>query len=546
MRNLQSKKNKMRYAILIEGSQAPVWAKFAIEKMASANHLEGICWIHLPSGKGKKTEEPSLTFMADATKEFSSSSLETLKKLNVDFVFCFTDQLPSDDWLASAKHGFWRFRFGDVLRPQNMGVRERIKKEFVQCVQLERVISRVAEIQILKEGHFRLHQKSVRYHMNASLDKCSRWPADIAKQIMTLGGVEVVSRHRQDQTEPKFIEWFAGRALGHFAALRFQFARISRQFVYQQWNVGLLSQSVSDLVANREMTEVKWWKKTGEFMCLADPFPVVMDDQLFVLAEEFSYVDHKGSIVALTTNEAGQPVATHDALRLDHHLSYPCSVKIDGDLFMVNEAVSRKELAIYKCNKFPNIWQKQVVIAAGEGYSDPTLFRFENRWWVFATLFSHYTEGHSTLCAWYSESGLEGPWQPHLLNPIKCDIRSSRGAGLPFWVGNECYRPAQNCSKFYGSSVVINRILKLTPWSFAEVPVREIFPDSQFPNGLHHLAGAGSVTVIDGRRDQFSFRVGIKKMLYHWRQRQVRAEIAAENEELSRAKSWERREKCLS
>ncbi len=50
------------------------------------------------------------------------------------------------------------------------------------------------------------------------------------------------------------------------------------------------------------------------------------------------------------------------------------------------------------------------------------------------------------------EEGLEGPWEPHRRNPVKCDVRGSRPAGTPFVHGGELYRPAQDGSKRYGKA----------------------------------------------------------------------------------------------
>jgi hypothetical protein len=50
------------------------------------------------------------------------------------------------------------------------------------------------------------------------------------------------------------------------------------------------------------------------------------------------------------------------------------------------------------------------------------------------------------------------------------------------------------------------RIDTLTPTRFAETPVQRIAPDPRgaYPDGLHTIAGAGDLTVIDGKRLVFS------------------------------------------
>jgi hypothetical protein len=98
-----------------------------------------------------------------------------------------------------------------------------------------------------------------------------------------------------------------------------------------------------------------------------------------------------------------------------------------------------------------------------------------------------------------------GEWHAHVGNPIKIDIRSARPAGPPFRHRGDLIRPAQDCSKRYGGSVVFNRVVQLTPFDFLEEPIARLEPDYRgpYPAGLHTVCGAGGVTIIDGARHAF-------------------------------------------
>ena len=108
------------------------------------------------------------------------------------------------------------------------------------------------------------------------------------------------------------------------------------------------------------------------------------------------------------------------------------------------------------------------------------------------------------LFVWHARN-LEGPWEPHALNPVKADIRSSRPAGTPFVHGGMLYRPAQDCSRMYGGGIVINRVVRLTPTEFAEEPAATVepFSESPFRDGIHTLSGVGDLTLIDSKRHRF-------------------------------------------
>src|SRR5439155_16783323 len=116
------------------------------------------------------------------------------------------------------------------------------------------------------------------------------------------------------------------------------------------------------------------------------------------------------------------------------------------------------------------------------------------RWWLACT--RRDVGENMPLFVWHARS-LEGPWEPHALNPVKADIRSSRPAGTPFVHRDILYRPAQDSSRMYGGGIVINRVLRLTPTEFKEEPAAAVEPFSEgpFPDGIHTLSAVGEITL---------------------------------------------------
>jgi len=100
------------------------------------------------------------------------------------------------------------------------------------------------------------------------------------------------------------------------------------------------------------------------------------------------------------------------------------------------------------------------------------------------------------------------------MNPVKCDVRSSRPGGTPFVHDGALYRPAQDSSKSYGGALTINRITSLSQDEFREEPRvhLEPFRDSPYPDGLHTLSAAGSITVLDGKRMAFLPRLSSRRL----------------------------------
>jgi len=146
---------------------------------------------------------------------------------------------------------------------------------------------------------------------------------------------------------------------------------------------------------------------------------------------------------------------------------------------------------------------------------DSSVVFFHGRWWLF-------TSDRSKAVSWqlhlYYADRLEGPWIPHPLNPVKTDVRSSRSAGTPFIKDETLFRPAQDCSRGYGRQVVVNRVKTITPTDFEEITEAVIGPDrrSAFPDGIHHLAAVGALTLVDGRRDVFDLLKQPRKRLRNY------------------------------
>jgi hypothetical protein len=66
-------------------------------------------------------------------------------------------------------------------------------------------------------------------------------------------------------------------------------------------------------------------------------------------------------------------------------------------------------------------------------------------------------------------------------------------------------RPAQDCSRSYGSAITLNRIVALTPTEFREETVARIDPDPDgpYPHGIHTLSFVGESMLVDGKRHEF-------------------------------------------
>jgi hypothetical protein len=144
---------------------------------------------------------------------------------------------------------------------------------------------------------------------------------------------------------------------------------------------------------------------------------------------------------------------------------------------------------------------------------DATVIRHNGRWWLFCTCQDDLPE--CKLFLWHAPD-LLGPWEPHALAPVKCDVRCSRPGGTPFVHQGELYRPTQDSSAGYGSALSINRVLRLTPEEFEEETVAHIRPPANglYRDGIHTLSAVGGMTVLDGKRMTPVTGLALRRLLY--------------------------------
>jgi len=229
----------------------------------------------------------------------------------------------------------------------------------------------------------------------------------------------------------------------------------------------------------------------------ADPFPIIVDGKYYLFFEEVLYETNHGHIVVAEIDRTAKP-ETLDckvALKRDYHLSYPFVFSWQDRLFMIPESSSNSTVELYSCESFPDSWKLEKVLMDNVNAKDATLIEVDGLWWLFVSII----EGPfaDELRIFYAESPL-GPWAPHPQNPVSSDVRNLRPAGRPFIWKNQLYRPAQDCSRYYGYAVTINRILKLSPTEFLEEEVSKVLPLwRKDVLATHTLNVCEDLTVID-------------------------------------------------
>ncbi len=284
-----------------------------------------------------------------------------------------------------------------------------------------------------------------------------------------------------------------------------------RIFRHADWNIGVAREPIQAFLKSDAIPDIDWLPHPRLGKYLADPFAVERDGKLTVLCEEFDYHSRTGLISCIEIPEAGPPTSPQVVMDFPIHVSYPYLIQHKEEIFCVPETARAREVGLYRAEEFPHEWAKVATLLEGFAGVDPTVFQHGGRWWLACT--DDENGPVDKLRLWHARD-LYGPWEPHEINPVKTDIHTARPAGTPFVYRGDLYRPAQDCAQTYGGRIVLNKVLRLTPAEFEEIPAVTLQPyaKSPYPDGLHTISSAGAVTLVDSKR-MVLIRSAIKQSL---------------------------------
>ena len=231
----------------------------------------------------------------------------------------------------------------------------------------------------------------------------------------------------------------------------------------------------------------------------ADPFPIYENGKHYVFIEELIHQTNRGFISVMTMDGNGNHSMPIKVMEASHHLSYPFVFQWGREYFMVPESAENRTIDLYRCVDFPKIWELSMTLISDIFAVDTTMLYRNGKWWMFTSVRDNESDSQlDELFLFYSDILLTGNWIAHPNNPIVSDVRCSRSAGKLFVVGEDLYRPAQDCSTRYGHGIKLNRVTQLSEHSYSEVCVGSVDPPRQREIlGMHTVNRAHGLTVMD-------------------------------------------------
>jgi hypothetical protein len=537
-----SRNPKLRVGLVLHSSRAPAWLHRTIETVRASSYAEISLVVYdgdsvprpdslehvayriyrwnenarsLGEGPNARTvvgiDEPLKGVPSIKLRE--DGSIEKIRAAGLDVLLYLGEANPDPRLLKLAKQGMWRYRHGDLPARYDSpaGFWEVFLAEPVTATAVHAITGDGTTERILAKTYSSTDPMLVRKSMNPLLWKAVSMLPRQLEELHRIGHEAFAAKVNSDATPEVQVRRDAKtrfptnsellpaftRHMGRYFKRKFE-----NFFYIHQWMLFFDFEEMSPdggkkLVLSRfkPITPPKdrFW---------ADPCVVLRDGKYHVFMEEYPFDTRRAHISAMTIDENGQHSDPKQVLARPYHLSYPFLFRWNSEDYMIPETIGNRAIELYRCEEFPGRWALDRVLIEGIRAADVTLIEHGGRWWLFASVIEN--EGASTwdeLFLYSADTPIGSEWKPHPKNPIVSDVRRARPAGRVFRSGGELYRPGQDCSKGYGSSIRIHRILKMTETEYQEEEVSRLEPgwDSDLV-GIHTLSRDGKLTVIDGNK----------------------------------------------
>jgi len=223
---------------------------------------------------------------------------------------------------------------------------------------------------------------------------------------------------------------------------------------------------------------------------VADPFMIRVNGTWYMFFEVTNQIRHKGEIALATSTDGFDWRFEQIVLEEPFHMSYPYVFEWQGDYYMIPETGRAKSVRLYRAENFPLRWTYVSTLLEGSRFSDSSIFRFEDLWWLFSDAGAN---ARSPALHLYFATDLTGPWTEHPQSPLAGgDPHISRPGGRVIAIDGTPYRFAQDVYPVYGKDVRAFEITELSTTSYSERQVGDdpiIGPGNESWNrhGMHHI-----------------------------------------------------------
>lgn len=255
------------------------------------------------------------------------------------------------------------------------------------------------------------------------------------------------------------------------------------------WSVGLVrARNLADLQGALPVQPIISEANLHRFgsHAAADPFAIRHHDNAwYVFFEMFRKGNDIAVIGAAKSNDLQHWDVLGPVLEESHHLSYPFVFEHEGNIYMMPESKSVRQVNLYRAVDFPHAWRFERTILRGR-LMDASMIRHNGQFWIFAGWRSYW------MRLFYADHPL-GPWKSHWLPTVRSySKRNTRPGGRPIEIDGKLIRFAQDNEKHYGHQLRAMQITSLDRLWFnerewIESPILSPTGTGWNANSMHHL-----------------------------------------------------------
>ena len=226
----------------------------------------------------------------------------------------------------------------------------------------------------------------------------------------------------------------------------------------------------------------------------ADPFVYGADGKHYIFVEQYENKKEKGCI-GYFQFENGIPINKGIIIENNYHMSYPDVFDFNGKYYMIPESSANSTVDLYIADHFPDKWRKTKSLICGYKYVDSTVYQKGNQYYMISyTMIGGY-EVHVFALDMEKQ-------RVDLISKKRYEKNIARPAGRLFLEDGILKRPAQDCSRKYGESIIIyqvddfNRNGEYIEHEIGRINTNMMFIDGK-PERVHQLTKDGKYECID-------------------------------------------------
>ena len=456
----------------------------------------GVNLSEIPVLDCQPSHKKTSTFILD-------KDIETIKNHQLDFILRFGFNIIRGEVLQAAKYGIWSYHHDDEMeyRGGPPGFWEWMQDNPRNGIILQRLTESLDKGFILKKRWYPTILHSYKAHLNQLYWDSTDMPLQVCREVQFTGKLNEYLSESQAKIyrPPVNIRMLQYWILCVTRRIRFHRHDIFRQ---EDWNVGYVEIPLKDFIKEPEIHEadVVWFKRKRRSIYAADPFVITTEKDTYIFFESYDYKTGKGHIEVVRKSKKFKKPKV--ALEEPFHLSYPFVFEHEGEVYCIPESNEGNRLNLYRFNEKELKLEQECVLMEHIRAVDPTLIYRDGRWNLFLT----QKDFPSVKLYRYVAEDLKGPYYPHHANPIKVDCADARMAGAFIEMDGDLIRPAQECVRYYGTAICLNRVDAFTNEEYRETQYDKIkpFAHSRYKQGFHTLNGNDVITVFDGKRWRFT------------------------------------------